>query len=108
MTSSILFCGQEDVSFSFIGTAFNSSVTSNGQYGIDTTASHFRSDYARYAIGFNGGLPSPIFARTQPSFSSSNFWTSARNWSNINGANGATPTSIRWLDSGGVERLRIQ
>lgn len=106
MTSPILFAGGEDIDFTFIGGNFQATV--GAQYGLDSTAGHFRAGYARYGIGCSF-LPTgtAIYARTQ-SFASGNFWTSARNWSTFTGNGVATQNVIRWLDSSGIQRLRIQ
>ena len=111
MTSPILFCGQEDLSFTPIGgSAFASSLTT-GQFSVDTTAGHFRSGYSRYALSFqviNTTTNGINFIRSAQ-FTSSAFWTTVR-LVNVQGGspNSSAVTYMRWLDSSGIVRLLIR
>ncbi len=106
MTSSILFAGQEDLSFSTLGQTF--SVGASGPISIDTTAGRFRSGYARYAITIGqNGVPASNFVRASFANTTS-FWTTARNWGQNPAGSVVNAQALRWCDSGGVVRLRIR
>jgi hypothetical protein len=120
MVSQILFCGGEDISFIPIGacqigsggqTPFGSP-SQNTVWQPDTTSGHFRPGYSRYALalftGSNSGLTvNSAWMRNAASFSSSAFWTSARFWVSTNNPASSSQQLVRFVDSGGVVRLRI-
>ena len=110
MTSSILFAGQEDLSF----TTFGMVVAATGVLQVDTTTGRFRSGYARHALsmwlgGTNNGVPqNSQFLRTQ-SFSSSNFWSTFRICAQSAVGNPISGAHfLRWVDSSSVVRLRVR
>jgi hypothetical protein len=109
VTSPVLWCGQEDLSLSAIGSNLGAP-NANTPIFIDTTTSHFRSAYARYCINlyqdFAGGN---FWIRNAASFASATFWTSGRFFTAGPTVN---PTSgwswMRWLDANGIVRLLIK
>lgn len=110
MVSPILFAGGEDLNYQTIGCGvIQSSVPGTANFGVDATATHFRSGYARFGIGASFATAQQIYLRSNIAFSSSNFWTTGRLWNN-NTASGNNPGNpiMRWCDSSGVVRLRLR
>src|SRR4051812_45586539 len=116
MVSPILFAGGEDINFTPIATSIDSAVgTTAGRFGIDTTANGARTGYGRYCLcvpsnGASGGFNAPLttnYLRTNPLFSSSSFWFSARVNNRAGAANPNAMLPLRFVDSNGVVRLTL-
>ena len=123
MTSSILWAGGEDIDFLAVGTLASANIGSNNVMclGIDTTAGRFRSGYARYGlfvssfVGQSGNtgidnLNAQYWATPNTAFSASTFWFSGRvyNSHNLSGNADGNSHVLRFIDSGGVVRLRLR
>lgn len=112
--SSILFAGQEDLSFIGINAPITANSTNPIVINTTSASGQFRSSYARCSINIQSGtfagnvVGNTFLIRTATAFSASAFWTSGRIWA----AAGSVPTSgypfMRWVDSNGIVRLLLQ
>lgn len=112
MTSPILFVGGEDIDFTPVNTVILASGATGGQFQPSSTANAFRSGYARHAmqhIGFTNGVDNVRYIRTNPLFSSSQFWVTFRlNCQQGNGNVAGAFIPVRLVDSNGVVRLYVK
>lgn len=120
MTSPVLFAGQEDISFTPIGQAYQFGINQRNTFSpaslsIDPNyAASYRQGYTRsgICIGMWGNTSSgdnTTWIRSAVPFNNGSFWTSGRMYLD-NTAGGAPGNSVlmRWADSTGTVRLQIE
>src|ERR1044071_8997286 len=106
----ILFAGQEDLSFQGIGATISTLSTNSITINTTSSSGQFRAGFARYSINIQqNSANSNFWIRNANAFSSSSFWTGARFWQATgNTFPGAGWSWMRWLNSNGVVRLLIK
>src|SRR5690242_6216378 len=106
----ILFAGQEDVSFQGINSSISTGSTAPITINTTSSSGQFRAGYARYSINIQQNTNNGNFwIRNATAFSASSFWTSGRLCSAVAAVNNNSGWStMRWCDSNGVVRLLIK
>lgn len=106
----ILFAGQEDISFGTVNGSIMSSLTDNS-WAVDTNSNGFRAGYARYALTYQtaGNVTQIAFIYNKQLFSSSSFWITGR-CSIRNGGSASTSSTLipmQW-GNGDSPKLRLR
>src|ERR1044072_9443972 len=106
----ILFAGQEDISFQGINSSISTGSTAPIIINTTSSSGQFRAGYARYSINIQQNLSTGNFwIRNATPFSASSFRMSGRLYAapaSVNNSSGWS--TMRWCDSNGVVRLLIK